>query len=108
MTPTQYRSLVLPALRRLADHQLRDHPPGRYRPTFLYSVLDQLRWRGVRLAGRSGPWTVGARWLRRGGRGGLPVIPLVSRGNAVLMTDTWDQARGLAGLLNWCNVPTLC
>ena len=108
MTQAQYRSLLLPAVRLLADHQLRDHSPDRYRPSFLYSVLDQLRWRGVRLAGQPGPWTVGGRWLQRGGRGGLRVIPLVQRDGAVLMTDTWEQARGLAGLLNWCSVPSLC
>ena len=38
----------------------------------------------------------------------LQVIPLVQRDGAVLMTDTWEQARGLAGLLNWCSVPGLC
>jgi hypothetical protein len=108
MTQAQYRSLLLPALRLLVDHQLRHHSPERYRPSFLYSVLDQLRWRGVHLAGRQGPWTVGGRWLRRGGRGGLRAIPLVQRDGAVLMTDTWEQARGLAGLLNWCSVPSLC
>jgi len=108
MTQAQYRSLVLPPLRRLVDHQLYDHRPERYRPSFLYLVLDQLRWRGVELAGRPGHWSVGGRWLGRGGRGGLRVIPLVQRDGAVMMTDTWEQARGLAGLLNWCSVPSLC
>jgi hypothetical protein len=107
MTPAQYQDLVLPPLRRLVQHQLQHYPPERYQPAFLYAVLDQLRWQGVRLAGRRGPWTIGGRWLGRRGRGGLPVIPLVQRDDAVVMTDTWDQARRLAGLLNWCNVPTL-
>ena len=37
----------------------------------------------------------------------LPVIPLVQRGDTVVMTDTWDEARRLAGLLNWCHAPAL-
>jgi hypothetical protein len=107
MTPAQYQDLLLPVLRRLVAHQSQDDPPERYRPSFVYSVLDQLRWRGIRLGGRRGPWTVGGQWLRRSGRGGLPVIPLVRRDDAVVMMDTWDQARQLAGLLNWCDAPAI-
>src|ERR1043165_5671974 len=107
MMPARYQDLVLPALRRLGKHQ-RQHDPGRrYEPTFLRSVVDQLRWRGIDLPAWCGPWAVGARWLQGPGRGGLPVIPLVQRADRVVMTDTWDAARRRAGLLNWCTVPSL-
>ena len=105
MIPAQYQELVLPSLRRLVKHQ-RQHDPGlRYEHSFLNSVADQLRWRGIDLPARRGPWTVGARWLQGAGRGGLPVIPLVQRGDTVIMTGTWEEARRLAGLLNWCDAP---
>jgi hypothetical protein len=102
----QYQDLVLPSLRRLVEHQRRPDPSERYESPFLQSVADQLRWRGIDLPARRGPWTVGARWLQGAGRGGLPVIPLVQRADTVVMTDTWDEARRLAGLLNWCHAPS--
>ena len=104
---SQYQDLVLPSLRRLVEHQHQGDAGERYEARFLHSVVDQLRGRGVDLPAGKGPWTVGARWLRGPGRGGLPVIPLVQRGDTVVMTDTWDEARRLAGLLNWCRAPSL-
>jgi hypothetical protein len=107
MLPAQYQDLVLPSLRRLVKHQRQHDLRQRYESRFLHSVTDQLRWQGIDLPARPGPWTVGARWLQGPGRGGLPVIPLVQRANTVVMTDTWDEARRLAGLLNWCQAPSL-
>ena len=104
---TRYQDLVLPSLRRLVEHQRRQDPGERYHSRFLLSVADQLQGRGVDLAPRRGPWTVGARWLDGPGPDGIQVIPLVQRGTTVVMTDTWDEARRLAGLLNWCNAPSL-
>jgi hypothetical protein len=107
MMLAQYQDLVRPALRSLVNHQ-RDHDSRqRYGPSFLDMVVDQLRWRGIDLPARRGPWTVGGRWLRGPGRAGLPVIPLVQRANTVVMTDTWNEARRLAGLLNWCHLSSL-
>jgi hypothetical protein len=107
MMPAQYQDLVVPSLRRLLKHQRQHDVRQRYESRFLHSVADQLRWQGVDLPALPGPWTVGARWLQGPGRGGLPVIPLVQRANTVVMTDTWDEARRLAGLLNWCHAPSL-
>ena len=107
MMLARYQDLVLPSLRRLVEHQRRHDAGERYECRFLRSVVGQVRGQGVELLARGGPWTVGARWLQGPGRGGLPVIPLVQRGNTVVMTDTWDEARGLAGLLNWCHAPSL-
>ncbi len=106
MIPAQYQDFVLPFLRRLVKHQRQHDPRLRCEHGFLSSVADQLRWRGIDLPARRGPWTVGARWLPGAGRGGLPVIPLVQRADTVVMTDTWDEARRLAGLLNWCRAPS--
>ncbi len=107
MMMAQYQDLVLPSLRRLVEHQHQGDTGERYEARFLHSVVDQLRGQGVDLPAGNGPWTVGARWLQGPGRGGLPVIPLVQRGDTVVMTDTWDEARRLAGLLNWCRAPSL-
>jgi hypothetical protein len=107
MMVAQYQDLVLPSLRRLVEHQHQGDAGERYEARFLHSVVDQLRGQGVDLPAGNGPWTVGARWLQGPGRGGLPVIPLVQRGDTVVMTDTWDEARRLAGLLNWCRAPSL-
>jgi len=107
MMLAQYQDLVLPSLRRLVEHQHQNDAGARYEAHFLHSVVDQLRGQGVDLPAGNGPWTVGARWLQGPGRGGLPVIPLVQRGDTVVMTDTWDEARRLAGLLNWCRAPSL-
>ncbi len=107
MITTQCKDLVLPSLRRLVRHQRNHGAVGRYEPKFLHSVADQLRWRGIDLSAGGGPWTIGARWLPGPGRGGLPVIPLVQRADTVVMTETWDEARQLAGLLNWCHAPSL-
>ena len=105
MMVAQYQDLVLPSLRRLVEHQHQGGPGERYEARFLHSVVDQLRGQGVDLPAGNGPWTVGARWLETPGRGGLPVIPLVQRGDTVIMTGTWEEARRLAGLLNWCDAP---
>jgi len=107
MMLARYQDLVLPSLRRLVEHQRRHDAGERYECRFLHSVVDQLRGQGIDLPAWGGPWTVGARWLQGPGRGGLPVIPLVQRGDTVVMTDTWDEARRLAGLLNWCHAPSL-
>jgi hypothetical protein len=105
MMMAQYQNLVLPSLRRLVEHQHQGDAGERYEARFLHSVVDQLRGQGVDLHAGNGPWTVGARWLQGPGRGGLPVIPLVQRGDTIVMTDTWEEARRLAGLLNWCHAP---
>ena len=105
MMLAQYQDLVLPSLRRLVEHQHQHDTGERDAARFLHSVVDQLRGQGVDLPVEGGPWTVGARWLEGPGRGGLPVIPLVQRGDMVIMAGTWDEARRLTGLLNWCNAP---
>jgi hypothetical protein len=50
----------------------------------------------------NGPWKVGARPLRRPGRGGLLFIPLVTRGSTTVMVSTPREAEELAAFLNYC------
>ncbi len=51
---------------------------------------------------QGGPWKVGTRPLRRRGRGGLAYIPLVQRGNTVVMVSTPKEAEELVAFLNYC------
>jgi hypothetical protein len=60
---------------------------------------------GSRIA--DGPWHVGTRPLKRPGRGGLPYIPLVTRGSSTLMVSTPREAEELAAFLNYCGIQEL-
>jgi hypothetical protein len=79
----------------------------RYEPTAVYHLADSLRRRGVDLASRAGPWRAIGRALRRPGRNWIPVLPIVTNGDAQVMVDTMEHARDLAGLLNWCGIEEL-
>ena len=79
----------------------------RYEPTAVYHLAESLRRRGVDLASRSGPWRAIGRALRRPGRNRIPVLPIVTNGDAQVMVDTMEHARDLAGLLNWCGIEEL-
>lgn len=79
----------------------------RYQPRSAYALAESLRRRGVDLAKRAGPWQVAARTLRRPGRNGLAVLPIVTNGMAQIMVDTMEHAVDLAGLLNWCGLDEL-
>jgi hypothetical protein len=54
-----------------------------------------------------GPWRAGTRPLKRPGRGGLPYIPTVSRGNTTIMVGTSREAEELAAFLNYCGTQEL-
>lgn len=79
----------------------------RYQPSAAYALAESLRQRGIDFAKRAGPWQVAARALRRPGRNGLAVLPIVTNGMAQIMVDTMEHAVDLAGLLNWCGVDEL-
>jgi hypothetical protein len=53
---------------------------------------------------QSGPWTVGTRPLKRPGRNGLSFIPLVQRGETVIMVSTPREAEELVAFLNYCGM----
>ena len=70
-------------------------------------LAESLRKRGVDFATRAGPWQAVGRALRRPGRNGLEMLPIVTNGIAQIMVDTMEHATDLAGLLNWCGVDEL-
>jgi hypothetical protein len=53
---------------------------------------------------QDGPWRVGTKPLRRPGRGGLQFIPLVQRGETILMVSTAREAEDLVAFLNYCGI----
>ena len=106
LAPDQFTRLTLPELQEVAGHQ-RD-PRLRYRrePFFTFALIRRLRNRGLAVDGSDGPWIVGERPLPNPGRGGLRFIPTVERdGRPVLMLTEPEQARTLAGFMNWADVP---
>ena len=50
---------------------------------------------------QNGPWQVGTRPLKKPGRGGLSFIPLVQRGQTVIMVSTPQEAEELVAFLNY-------
>ena len=56
---------------------------------------------------QGGPWKVGTRPLKKPGRGGLDYIPLVQRGQTVLMVTTRREAEELVAFLNYCGMDEL-
>ena len=53
---------------------------------------------------QGGPWQVGTRPLRKPGRGGLSFIPLVQRGQTVIMVSTPQEAEELVAFLPYCGM----
>lgn len=79
----------------------------RYEPRAVYELAATLRQRGIDLARRAGPWHAVGRALKRPGRNGVALLPIVTNGMAQIMVDTMEHATELAGLLNWCGVDEL-
>ena len=79
----------------------------RYQPAAIYQLAESLRRQGVDLAARSGPWRAVGRRLRHPGRNRIPVLPIVTNGQAQVMVDTMEHACDVAGLLNWCGIAHL-
>jgi hypothetical protein len=83
------------------------HPRGRQRRDsallrrFVTEVLSGSPSAGLL---QSGPWNVGTRQLRKPGRGGLDFIPLVQRGETVVMVSTPQEAKELVAFLNYCGM----
>lgn len=53
---------------------------------------------------QGGPWQVATRALKKPGRGGLAFIPLVQRGETVVMVSTPREAEELVAFLNYCGM----
>jgi hypothetical protein len=89
----------------LIRHQRK--PKGRTRrdSALLRSYVEQVLASGAQTeALQTGPWQVSTRPLRKPGRGGLKFIPLVSRGDTVIMVSTAQEAEELAAFLNFCGM----
>jgi hypothetical protein len=82
--------------------------PRRYQPDSetLNGLRQLARERLVRDSTEVGEWRVveGRRWLlnrRLDGRS----VPLVQRDHVAIVVRSWDEARELTALLNWCDAP---
>jgi hypothetical protein len=53
---------------------------------------------------QGGPWKIGTRPLKKPGRGGLPYIPLVQRGDTTIMVSTPQEAEEMVAFLNYCGM----
>lgn len=108
MTAPEIRAALRPLLRAAFAHGTGSRP-RRYQPD--PEVLQELR----RLASEpvvhdtaaEGEWRVveGRRWLlnrRLDGRS----VPLVRREHVAVVARSWEEARDVASLLNWCDAPT--
>jgi hypothetical protein len=80
---------------------------GRYEPTPVYALAEQMKREGVELHLVHGPWRPMRRPLRRPGRNAEKAIPIVTNGVTELAVDTAEHAVDLSGLLNWCGVDHL-
>jgi hypothetical protein len=89
----------------LIRHQRKPRGRTRRDSALLRSYVEQVLASGPRTeALQSGPWKVSTRPLRKPGRGGLKFIPLVSRGDTVIMVSTAQEAEDLAAFLNFCGM----
>ena len=89
----------------LITHQRR--PRGRQRrdSALLRRFVSEVLAGGPSAASlQGGPWRVGTRPLRKKGRGGLPFIPLVGRGQTTIMVSTPQEAEDLVAFLNYCGM----
>jgi hypothetical protein len=89
----------------LITHQRR--PRGRQRrdSALLRRFVSEVLSGGPSAEGlQHGPWRVGTRPLKKRGRGGLPFIPLVERGQTTIMVSTPQEAEDLVAFLNYCGM----
>ncbi len=98
----QRAALELAALIR---HQQRPRGRTRRDSALLRSYVEQVIGAWNRATSfQEGPWRVSSRPLKRPGRGGLRFIPLVTRGETIIMVSTAQEAEELAAFLNFCGM----
>jgi hypothetical protein len=98
----QRAALELAALIR---HQRKPRGRTRRDSALLRSYVEQVLAAGQRADFlQEGPWRVSTRPLKKPGRGGLRFIPLVTRGDTVIMVSTAEEAEELAAFLNFCGM----
>lgn len=106
--PQTYCQRAALELAAIVTHQRR--PRGRLRrdSALLHRFVEQVLSANDRTDHlQGGPWKVGTKPLRRRGRGGLDYIPLVQRGQTVVMVSTQHDAEQLVAFLNYCGMDEL-
>ena len=105
LAPQTYCQRAVLELAALITHQRRPRGRQRHDSALLRRFINEVLSVGPaaeRL--QTGPWVVGTRPLRKPGRGGLPFIPLVQRGQTVVMVSTPQEAEELVAFLNYCGM----
>ena len=98
----QRAALELAALIR---HQQKPRGRTRRDSALLRSYVEQVLASGPKTESlQTGPWQVSTRPLKKPGRGGLRFIPLVTRGDTIIMVSTAQEAEELAAFLNFCGM----
>lgn len=89
----------------LISHQRKPKGRARRDSALLRRCVDEVLT-GVESLERllGGPWHIGQKPLRKPGRGGLMFIPLVKRGDTVVMVDSPREAETLTAFLNYCGM----
>ena len=106
LAPQTYCQRAALELAALMRHQRKPRRGTRRDSALLRRCVEQVLGSGASPR-PDGPWQVGARPLKRPGRGGLKFIPLVTRGNSTLMVSTPREAEELAVFLNYCGIQEL-
>jgi hypothetical protein len=89
----------------LIRHQKKPRGRTRHDSALLRSYVEQVLASGPRAESlQAGPWLVSTRPLKKPGRGGLRFIPLVTRGETIIMVSTAQEAEELAAFLNFCGM----
>jgi hypothetical protein len=105
LAPQTYCQRAALELAALIRHQRKPATRTRHDSALLRSCIAQALSGGPapeRL--REGPWQVGARPLKRAGRGGLKFIPTAQRGGTIVMLNTPEEAEELVAFLNFCGM----
>jgi hypothetical protein len=106
LAPQTYCQRAALELAALIRHQRKPKHRTRHDSALLRRCVEQVVGGGAP-AQAEGPWRAGTRPLKRPGRGGLPYIPTVSRGNTTIMVGTSREAEELAAFLNYCGTQEL-
>jgi hypothetical protein len=108
LAPQTYCQRAALELAAIIRHQRRPSGKIRRESALLRRCVEQVLAAGPPAADlQQGPWVVGAKPLKRPGRGGLRFIPVVQRGTTVVMVNTPKEAEELVAFLNYCGMDEL-
>lgn len=107
LAPQTYCQRAALELAALIRHQQKPRAGIRRDSALLRRCVEQVLGSSTVTPSTEGPWRIGARPLKRPGRGGLRFIPLVTRGKTTVMVSTPVEAEELAAFLNYCGIQDL-